>query len=355
MPSHSPSAPPSRRTSRAASLRAIPSTPGHAGDHQPPIAFRPTALNNAPMARFGDVVPVLRSVGIFKFFRRVGQQANEDNIFVWAAALAYSWLFSVFPFLIFLLSLVPYLPPSARDSARNNVREFIHNALGNNASVINDNIKMVTDVPHGGWLSFGLILSLWVASGGMMITMSALDQCYDIKKGRPWYIRRPLAMLLTVFIILFVMVIFILLPVGTVVELWVRHIGGKFSNLEIICFNIARYTLAALLMMMLLTLFYHFGPSIRQRFTLLSPGAAFSLVGWILMNLFFRFYIDHYSRYDQTYGAVGGVAILLLFFYLDALVLLLGAEVNSELDFQRLGVASGSKDFTGPPKTEPAT
>jgi membrane protein len=99
-----------------------------------------------------------------------------------------------------------------------------------------------------------------------------------------------------------------------------------------------------------LAVIYYFGPNIRQRFRLLTPGALFSAVVWILLDVVFRVYVDRYARYDQTYGTVGGAAILLLFFYLDGLVLLIGAEINSEIDFERLGVPSGSSDFTGPAK-----
>ena len=105
-------------------------------------------------------------------------------------------------------------------------------------------------------------------------------------------------------------------------------------------------------MLCLLTLIYHFGPSIRQRFTIFSPCAIFSIIAWTLMEIVFRFYIDRYARYDQTYGAIGGVAILLLFFYLDAVVLLFGAEINSTLDFHQLDVQPGSRDFTR--KKQPA-
>ena len=97
-------------------------------------------------------------------------------------------------------------------------------------------------------------------------------------------------------------------------------------------------------MFSLLAVIYYFGPSVRQNFRLLTPGAVFTIAVWLLLESFFRFYIDHFGRYDQTYGTVGGVAILLLFFYIDAFVLLVGAEINSEIDFAR-GIPRGTYDF----------
>ena len=179
------------------------------------------------------------------------------------------------------------------------------------------------------------------------MTMSALDKCYDIKKGRPYYIQRALAIAITLGVAICVLVMIVLLPIGAGVESWLIYKHVLTGPLMIVL-DVARYSLSLLLAGFVLAIIYHFGPAIRQRFRWLSPGALFSAVVWIVLDLLFRFYVDRYARYDQTYGTVGGAAILLLFFYIDGLVLLIGAEINSEIDFERLGVPEGSTDFTGP-------
>jgi membrane protein len=301
------------------------------------------------MASLRDVGPVLRSYGTWAFAKRVVRQINEDGIFVWASALAYSWLFSVFPFLILLLSLVPYLPTSAKDSAHRVISGFITATLGKAAHTLNDNVDEVMRQPRRGWMIIGLAVSVWVASGGMAMTMSALDRCYEVKKGRPYYKQRALAIAITIGVAICVLAMIVLLPIGAAVEAWLRY-QQILSEPLAIAFDLARYALSLLLAIFVLAIIYYFGPAIRQRFQMLSPGALFSAVVWIVLDLVFRFYVDRYARYDQTYGAVGGVAILLLFFYIDGLVLLIGAEINSEIDFERLGVPEGSSDFTGPPQ-----
>jgi membrane protein len=301
------------------------------------------------MASLRDVVPVMRSFGIWAFFKRIWQQMSEDGILVWASALAYSWLFSIFPFLILLLSLAPYLPDSAKQSAHRAISEFITSMLGNAAHTLNDNVDSVMQQPRRGWLIVGLAVSVWVASGGMSMTMSALDKCYDVKNGRSYIRQRALAIALTIGVAICMLAIIILLPIGAAVEAWLRY-QHLASPPMIWMFNAARYALSLLLAIFVLSIIYYFGPAIRQRFQILSPGALFSAVVWIVLDLAFRFYVDRFARYDQTYGTVGGVAILLLFFYIDGLVLLIGAEINSEIDFERLGVPEGSHDFTGPTK-----
>jgi membrane protein len=298
------------------------------------------------MATLGDVRPVLKSYGSWAFLKRLYQQCSEDDIFVWASALAYSWLFSIFPFLILLLSLVPYFPQKAKDTAYDTVSKLITQMLGKEAPTVNDNLTGIMTHQRTGWLGIGLVVTIWVASGGMAMTMSALDRCYDIKETRPWYKQRAIAIAMTLGVTIGMLLMIILLPIGTAVETWLKSTGGISFPLEV-AFDAARYFLSLLFALFVLAIIYYFGPNIRQRFRLISPGAIFSAVVWILLDVIFRFYIDKFARYDQTYGSVGGAAILLLFFYIDGLVLLVGAEINSEIDFESLGVPSGSKDFTG--------
>jgi YihY family inner membrane protein len=131
----------------------------------------------------------------------------------------------------------------------------------------------------------------------------------------------------------------LLVPVGTLIIKWILSQTTIFKPLLWLV-NIVRYGLAFLLLIAVLSLIYHFGPSIRTRFHVLTPGAVFSILAWLLLAIAFRAYVNKFGKYDQMYGTVGGVAILLLFFYIDALVLLVGAEINSEIDFVTVGIPS---------------
>jgi membrane protein len=292
------------------------------------------------MARLSDVPRVLSAVGLTTFTKRVWVQIQEDNLMTWAAALAYSWLFAVFPFLIFVLSLLPYLlrylPEGTKDRAVQEINQFVHQLPKQAADTIWNNIETVLRPNKGGYLLVGLGVAIWAASGGMAMTMAALDKCYEIEKGRPFYRQRPLALLLTLSVAVLLVAVVVLLPVGTFVKGWVTHPPFHLideSSHWLVAFDIVRWLLALLFMVSALTLVYHVGPAIRHQFHWLTPGAVFCLVVWIVLGLTFRLYIDKYGKYEQTYGTVGGVAILLLFFYVDALVLLIGAEINSEIDF----------------------
>ncbi len=300
------------------------------------------------MARLGDLPYIFKTVGIIPYCRRVWREVTDDSLFTWASALAYSWLFAIFPFLLFLLALLPYLPSRTKDRAVESVRKVVYEEIPSteSADMIWNNVapeKLVRENKRSVLL-LGLGLALWSAAGGMAMTMSALDRCYDVERGRNVFKQRAIAVALTIVVIVLMVGIICLLPVATLVKAWMTT---RIPNHLILVFDIARWTLSVLFMVSVLALVYHFGPSVRQRFHWLTPGAAFCVVVWVTLAVAFRIYIERMGgkSYAKTYGAVGGVVILLLFFYIDAVVLLIGAEINSEIDFQVLQIRRGTRDF----------
>src|SRR5581483_6269987 len=113
--------------------------------------------------------------------------------------------------------------------------------------------------------------------GGMSMTMAALDQCYDIEHGRPYYKQRPMAIALTIVVTIFVLAVLVLMPIGTLVEQWLQARGHLMGTVSTWAFDLARYGLAMVLMLAILAVIYYFGPSIRQKFQPISPGAVFSI------------------------------------------------------------------------------
>ena len=299
------------------------------------------------MARLSDFSKVVSTVGLVGFGKRVWGQVVEDNLITWACALAYSWLFAVFPFMIFVLSLLPYLPDRYKEQAKGEMEHFVHQLPENAAQTIWQNVNSVLGPPKSGLLIVGLGVAVWAASGGMAMTMGALDRCYELEKGRPFYKQRGIAVLLTLAVATLILLVVVLLPVGTALKLWLikREYITETNFAWVVLFDIVRWALALAFMVTALTLVYHFGPSVKHRFHWVTPGAAFCVIVWILLGLVFRIYVQKFGRYEQTYGTVGGVAVLLLFFYVDSLVLLIGAEINSEIDFEVLKVKRGTRDF----------
>jgi membrane protein len=304
------------------------------------------------MPRLRDFPEAVRRVGWWTFIKRVWAQIGEDNIFTWAAAMAYSWLFAVFPFLIFLLTLVPYLP---LDKARvtDQVGDAIRFSLSEDAS--EPIVAQVTDLlnkPRRGLMSTGIIIALWAASGGMAMTMAALNTCYDVKETRPFYVARPMAVMITLIVASLIIGVLVLLPVGSAITLYFQRYmsdkGEAFSPIITVAWNLARWGLALVMMVTAVGIVYHFGPVIKRRFSWFTPGSVFTIAMWLILGLLLKYYIERFAAesYNKTYGAVGSVVIMLLIFYLDSVVLLIGAEIDSEADFALLSVPTA----TAPPE-----
>lgn len=341
------------------------------------------------MAELRDMPVVIRHLGVWRFFKKVWFEIGDDNLFTWASALAYSWLFAVFPFFLVLLSLIPLLRPEWKQAASEQIEAVIHQLPREAQVTLRQYVepklnRLLYEPPKGitGIWSIGLFVTIWAASGGMSMTMSSMDRCYDVERARPIYKQRPLAILLTMIVAALIISVIILIPVGTVVTNYLTTRTDRLlaqtglskpadaaadanaSPAEvsatapsstapaathpsvvgdpvitphrfafwIVLWQVFRYGLAAMFMFWVVALVYHFGPNVKQRFRLLSPGSVFTVGVWALLGAVFRFYVDTFGKYGQTYGAVGGVIVLLFFFYLDALVLLIGAEINAEVD-----------------------
>jgi membrane protein len=299
------------------------------------------------MARLSDIPVVLRSIGSWGLLKRVWQQVNEDNLVAWAAALAYSWLFAIFPFMVFLMTLLPYLPADTKAAAEKELRTMIFEYAPNQAAeTVWKNVNEVLHQRHVKWSIVGLALAVVGASRGVNMTISALDKCYELDRGRPIYKQIPVSIGLTIVVASLILALLVLLPIGSIVMAWVVKHGSTYVSTPMLWFwKIARYPLALLVMFSVVHVLYYWAPSIKQRFTYFSPGGVFCVAVWIGLAIGFRMYVEKFGKFNETYGTVGGVVILLTAFYFDALVLLVGAEINSEIDFAVLGVPRGSRDF----------
>ncbi|HEY1683771.1 MAG TPA: YihY/virulence factor BrkB family protein [Tepidisphaeraceae bacterium] len=304
------------------------------------------------MARLREVGTIIKKVGFWKFIWRVYQRMNQNNLLIWACALAYSWLFSVFPFLIFLLTLVPYLPVKLKAGTENRIK-YVIMQLPPRASEtvwgsVSQMVHRLLHEPPRGLFSTGLIVMIWAASSGMSMTMQALDRCQGESTCRPYYRQRALAILLTIIEVALFLCVLILLPVGTLLLEHIQQVlkytssnsavvnGNGFLSVHgavfIFLVQILRFIMALALLFSATALIYYFGPSVRRKFHWITPGGLFTITVWLVLGELFRFYVNHFGKGYQMYGALGGVAILLLFFYIDAAVLLIGAEINYTLD-----------------------
>ena len=306
------------------------------------------------MARLRDVPTIVREVGLVPFAKRVWFETLDDHLPMFAGTLAYAWLLALFPFVILILNVVPLLPGAGHRGVAVDTSVILHallpdrlaDAVWSNAAALGavDRTKRSTGLVVLG----SLLATLWIASGGVTATMAALDKCYELKQVRAYHKRRPMAFGLTIVMALLAIGVTTLLTTGPAGRQWIADQFSRGAAIPLIfCFDLLRGAIAIGAAMFMVGLMYHFGPCVKRPYRPATPGAIFVMVVWILLGLAFKEYVNRFSgsRYEENYGAAGWVVILLVVLYLDALVLLIGAEINSEMDFAILKVPRGSRNY----------
>ncbi|SNS98195.1 membrane protein [Noviherbaspirillum humi] len=272
--------------------------------------------------------PCLYGLSLFALIRESFSDFMEDDMTTYASALAYQVLFSIFPFIIFLIALLGFLHmPGFFDWLRQQVQMLLP---GQALPLVN---KVIGELQkeQSGLLSVGVLLALWSASAGVRATINALNVAYDVRERRPAWKLYPLSIFYTVGIAAMLAAAAALMVVGPQAMEWLAGWIGLKEEVVIV-WAVLRWPAAMLLLMMVVALVYYLGPNLKQRFRLLSPGAVLSVLVWIAASLGFDYYVRSFADYSVMYGSIGTIIILLLYFFVSAAVLLFGAEVNHVID-----------------------
>jgi len=276
-----------------------------------------------------------------EILRRTVRESINDNCLGMAAQLAYYFFFGLFPALLFLIALASYFPLET-------LIDDMFAMLGGIAppealSIITDQIQKISDGEQGGLLTLGILLALWSTSAAMTSIIDTLNTAYDIEEGRPWWKVRLTAIGLTVGVALFILVSFALILVGPTVAQWIAD-TTPLGNTFVWTWLILRWPLVFLLVTTAIGLVYYFAPDAEQDWVWLTPGSISATILWLAASVGFKLYIVNMGSYTETYGAIGGVMVLMLWFYISGLVLLIGAEMNAEIEHASpYGKAPGEK------------
>lgn len=297
--------------------------------------------------------PRLKYLTWREFFRRLHKELQEDTVTDCAAQLSFYFLFSLFPFLFFLVSLAASLPfaQGAVDEGMARVRPLIPTEA---MVVVDGYLRSLLERPKGKLLTVGLVVALWSASRGVDALRKALNLAYDVPESRPLWKTQGLAMLMTLVSTLLIPLSFALFLLGGRVGEWIAahlHLVREF----VVFWSWLRWPFVAAIVMLVLALCYYVLPDVRQRFKYITPGSLLSTLLWLFSTWGFTQYVEHFGKYDVTYGSIGGVVVLLLWFYISGLVFILGGEINSILEHASAdGKAKGARDFGEPaPLTPP--
>jgi len=269
------------------------------------------------------------TLGWRELLTRTARETIADDALGMAASLAYYFFLALFPAILALLALASFFP-------LHNVTDQVTVALGQFAppellSLIRDQLTSLSGTADTGIFSVGFLGALWSSSAALVGLISALNRAYDLEESRPWWKIRVTAILLTAGLALFVVTAFTLVVAGP--ELGAA-VAGRFGVGDAFTWTwtVLQWPVAFALVTVAIGLVYYFGPDAEQEWVWVSPGAIAATTLWLIGSLAFRVYIVNFGSYQQTYGLVGVVIVLMLWFYLSGLCLIIGAEMSAEIE-----------------------
>jgi membrane protein len=253
----------------------------------------------------------------------------EDNCLGMAAQLAYYFFFALFPALLMLIAIASYFP-------YHTLVNDLFGSLGGVAppevlTIITDQIAKIASGQNGGLFTLGFLTTIWSTSAARTAIIDTLNAAYDIPEGRPWWKVRLTAIGLTLGVALFILVSFALVLAGpTVAERLADrfYLGPAFEW----TWKILQWPVVFALVSGAIAIVYYFAPDAEQDWVWLTPGSILATTLWLGASLGFKYYVANLTNYTETYGATGGVMVLMLWFYMSGLVILIGAELNAEIE-----------------------
>jgi membrane protein len=288
--------------------------------------------------------------------KRTFREFNADHLTDLAAALTYYGVLAIFPMLVVIVSLVGLLGHSVTQSLIHNLSSV---APGTTKQILTNAIKNIESNQGSAGVAFiiGLAVAMWSASGYVAAFMRASNVVWDVEEGRPFYKTLPVRLAVT-------LVTVVLLTLSAAAVVFTGSLASKLGNLigvgstAVKIWDIAKWPVLALIVALILAILYYAGPNVRQPgFRWVTPGGVVAVVLWIVASAAFAFYVTNFSSYNKTYGALASVVIFLVWLWITNIVILLGAELNAEIERGRQieGGHPPEREPYLPPRDEPKT
>lgn len=278
--------------------------------------------------------PGFKGVSLYHVIRFVIEELKKDDIIIRANSVAFSFFLSIFPTIIFVFTLIPLLP------IRFDFLDIL-NSLGKNAlpseafDYLINMVESVVSIKRGGLLSLGFLLALFFSSSGMLTLMYGFDKSYEQTfKKRSYFASRGVALLLTVIITFIFLLSFILIVFGDqlFINLFSEFDLGSASTVFI---QVFRWLIIILLIYTSISLIYRYGPSMYRKISFSNAGAYLATTLSIISSIGFAYFVNNFGRYNEIYGSIGALIVLLLWLQINAVILLIGFELNTSIAVEK--------------------
>jgi membrane protein len=262
--------------------------------------------------------------------KRTAKEAVADDVFDLAAQQAYYFFFALFPAILFVIAIASFFPLATLTSdVVAMLGQFVPQAV---SDIVTQAMTSLSKQNSGGVLTFAFLVAIWSSSGALSSIITTLNAAYDVTESRPWWKTRLIAIGLTIGIAIFVVASMFLVIAGPTVG---EHVADRFALGPAFKWTwwILQWPIVFALIASAIGIIYYFAPDVRQEWVWITPGSVVATFLWIAVSIGLKVYYQFVpSAANPTYGAIGGIMVLMLWFYASALVMLLGAELNAEIE-----------------------
>ena len=260
---------------------------------------------------------------VLGFIKTLINRFNEDRVFDLASQLAYTFLFSLFPFLIFIFSVLPYIGLTP-ENALNFIHQYVPPELD---TIIHSNIHHVLE-KNSSLLSFGVIATIWPMASAIMTIKNVLNRAYEVEENRSFFKAWAMAFIFTfatIFIIIIALILNVFGPmIGRIVF---NGLGISLSLFHL--WNLFRLLLSLIVIVIVIACLYFVLPNKHLGLKDVYIGALIAAIAWQITSLLFSFYIERFGNYSRMYGTLAGVVITMTWFYITGFILVMGGEINA--------------------------
>ncbi len=264
--------------------------------------------------------------------RRIWHDIYDGDLLTRAAALSYYFLLALFPLLLFLIAMLGYFA-EAGTALRNDLLRYLSHVVPRSAStLIRTTVDEIAQNTGSGKVSFGLLAAVWAASYGMGAISETLNAAYGVKESRAWWKVKLTAIARTIVIaLLTISALALVLYGGEIGDALATRYG--FTTLFTLAWKIVQWPIVLAFVLLAFALIYYFAPDLRdQKWYWITPGSVAGVGLWLLVSFLFRLYLRFFDNYSVTYGSLGAVIVLMLWFYLTGSAILIGGGLNAEIE-----------------------
>ncbi len=278
-------------------------------------------------------------LSLYSFSKIFIHNISEDEIFDRANSVAYNFILAIFPTIIFLFTLVPYVTVYFPEITNESIMAFIGESIpANMYSVISSTVLDIVSNQRGGLLTFGFVFALYLATNGMVALMRAFNACYRTVDRRNFFRTRLTATGLTIMLALVLFFAIILLVVGEIAINYftvnVQELAKlKIDSLSLYLILMLRFLVIFIVFFIAISCMYYFGPAVHYNWRFFSIGSLLATLASLLISYGFSYYVANFSSYNKVYGSIGTLIALMVWVQLITIVLLLGYEVNASLHY----------------------